>query len=616
MEHTNTWQGRSNQSKGEHIPGELTLESDLGSDNFGSRAGSPASTPTASSFTPERNASIASTHSARQGRGPLQGNPFRQSQPTSAPYQSDGLGKRRRTDFQYPRNSLDSGPHTSARPSAAGSLGSMRTTSSIFPEDGSGVTPRPSSRKGRDSLHEGTSTKGHPMGTLAQTESHTAGTRTESLDSKGRAESHTTGTQTASLDSTGRTESHSTGTQTERTEIHSAGTQTERIESHNVGNQTEGLEPMGQTKSHIEGRIESHTMEPQPRSPYSSLSSDSSPDGGVRLPNFSNAKSPLKRRSKGTQSEVSSPPVFKDPPPATLVAASNRLDAKSPMENHSAGSQAKKPDSPSLSGPFGWAIRRWLKAKSPPKSSSAGTQTITSYFPEAPDIPIPPTCLDANTPPKSQNTGTQTRDSFYPELLKSHSAGTQTKDSYSPELLESPESPKPPEFQECQESPKSAGSTRTGVSSITAFTSSNQPDSVHPTLPIKSDIHHTHLTAELTITAKAETPAAPTVPEIRYIEQTVDRPFLVEMQNIVLIDKRFTSSRLYRYGSPILLLLALAVLVLMMLDISNEKEKWLASNETTRQMAWVMRAGGSYGFPFLSWLFHDAYLEVNAYSYG
>ena len=77
-----------------------------------------------------------------------------------------------------------------------------------------------------------------------------------------------------------------------------------------------------------------------------------------------------------------------------------------------------------------------------------------------------------------------------------------------------------------------------------------------------------------------------------------------------------TSSFLSRNAFSFVSLLASIVLVLMILDIHHEKEQWKAANEATRKMAWVMRVGGSYGHPYLSWLLRDAYLEVDAYSYG
>lgn len=76
------------------------------------------------------------------------------------------------------------------------------------------------------------------------------------------------------------------------------------------------------------------------------------------------------------------------------------------------------------------------------------------------------------------------------------------------------------------------------------------------------------------------------------------------------------SSFLSRNAISFVSLFASIVLVLMILDTHHEKQQWQAANEATRKMAWVLRVGGSYGHPYLSWLLRDAYLEVDAYSYG
>ncbi|MCJ1248742.1 hypothetical protein MMC30_005961 [Trapelia coarctata] len=212
-------------------------------------------------------------------------------------------------------------------------------------------------------------------------------------------------------------------------------------------------------------------------------------------------------------------------------------------------------------------------------SHNAGIQTESSGFPASPN-PFPVTVVaisnspDAKSPPKSHNAETQTICSYFTE---------------------------PPESRNSPRSPGWTGTTKSRDTQMTEKTLS--------TSPIHSDTRSIEK-------IRAETLHAIIQRVIYYSETTVDRPVLIEGQQSLLPNKHSTSFRLYRYGSPLLLLLALTVLVLMMLDISNEKEKWLAANETTRQMAWVMRAGGSYGFPFLSWLFNDAFLEVDAYSYG
>jgi len=77
-----------------------------------------------------------------------------------------------------------------------------------------------------------------------------------------------------------------------------------------------------------------------------------------------------------------------------------------------------------------------------------------------------------------------------------------------------------------------------------------------------------------------------------------------------------TASFLSRKAASLFSLFAGIVLVMMILDIHHEKAQWKAANEATRKMAWVIRAGGSYGHPYLSWLLRDAFLEVDAYSYG
>ena len=238
---------------------------------------------------------------------------------------------------------------------------------------------------------------------------------------------------------------------------------------------------------------------------------------------------------------------------SSRIAGLGDINATNPTESHSSKTQTKNPQSSDHSRSWADTIQSWLSAKT---------------------------------------------------AFRSHSAGSQSDIYYLPASTESRESPG---------STSSTGKPRSTVlSTRTVSTPHTYQNSEVQTLPIQPEIHSKKQGVErpFLIERQHSYYAEENFEEIMYVSS------VVEEQQAVHLAKPFTSSRLYRYGSPCLLLLALTVLVLRMLDLANEKEKWLASNETTRQMAWAMRAGGSYGFPFLSWLLDDAYLEIDAYSYG
>lgn len=283
------------------------------------------------------------------------------------------------------------------------------------------------------------------------------------------------------------------------------------------------------------------------------------------------------------------PPAYQESPnprSSTRTGLSNYQTTSSTTqtESHSSGTQTVAPESLGSpdSGPSTTGSRSSYQTTDSPtqtESHSPGTPTVTPESLGSPDS-------DPSTAGKLSNY--RTTDSM--TQTESHSPGTQPV------------------------APESPGSPESGPSTITGPT--NYLDAETQTPPMQLDSHQIDRAGGLPISSTAKTQPSSTHPEIGQLKQTLDRAITIEQSSSVRPNRQFTSSCLYRRGGPILIGFVFIVMVLMILDIRNEKAQWIAANEHTRQIAWVMRAGGSYGYPFLSWLLQDAFLEVDAYSYG
>ena len=90
----------------------------------------------------------------------------------------------------------------------------------------------------------------------------------------------------------------------------------------------------------------------------------------------------------------------------------------------------------------------------------------------------------------------------------------------------------------------------------------------------------------------------------------VDRPVMVE-----------TRGPIFKGGwlqllSILLGLISILIGISAYMDLTHEKLLWLNANQVTRNMAWTVRAGGSTGYRWFSWVLNDPFLEANSYSYG
>ncbi|MCJ1474056.1 ethionine resistance protein [Lambiella insularis] len=65
-----------------------------------------------------------------------------------------------------------------------------------------------------------------------------------------------------------------------------------------------------------------------------------------------------------------------------------------------------------------------------------------------------------------------------------------------------------------------------------------------------------------------------------------------------------------------LLLLCMLFLMASYLSFRGEKQRWIASNELTRQMTLSVGTGGPSGYRLLSWFLKNSFLQLNANSYG